>query len=533
MTPILRSYVLGGWQAPLDTGRPLHDATTGEQVARISTETPDYAGVLDYARRVGGPALGSVGFAQRAAILKDLGKQLSGKTEEFHALSTRTGATKRDSRVDVDGGVGVLFVYASKGTRELPQTGPLLDGEIETIGKSGGFGVQHVYTPLTGVAVQINAFNFPVWGMLEKFAPAFLAGVPSVVKPAAQTCYLTELVVRAIVDTGLLPEGALQLVCGPPGDLVDHLTGQDLLSVTGSTATATALRTHPVVAANAVRFNAEADSLNCSVLGPDAAPGSPEFDLYVEQLVTEMTVKAGQKCTAIRRALVPRPLLEGVTDAVSARLAEVRVGNPARDDVDMGALVSLEQRDEVRKAVSALRQDCELIHGHTDTVEVVDADPRQGAFLSPLLLRCVDTEARTPHEVEAFGPVSTILPYDSAGDAVELAARGAGSLVGSIVSHDTDFVREVAAGVLPWHGRLLILNRDDAAESTGHGSPLPHTVHGGPGRAGGGEELGGIRAVLHHMQRSAVQGPPELLAALVAAPSREIRSVTTAAGVRS
>ena len=514
MTPMLSSHVLGRWQSPSDAGRLLHDAATGEDVARISTETPDYAAILDYARRVGASALRNLNFAQRAAILKDLGKQLTSQVDDFHTLSTRTGATRRDSRVDVDGGIGVLFVYASKGARELPETGPLLDGDMEIIGKAGTFGVQHLYTPLTGAAVQINAFNFPVWGMLEKFAPAFLAGVPSVVKPASQTAYLTELVVRRIIDTGLLPEGALQLVCAPPGDLVDHLTGQDLLSVTGSAATAMALRAHPVVAGNAVRFNAEADSLNCSILGPDAQPGSPEFDLYVEQLVTEMTVKAGQKCTAIRRALVPRGLVPAVTDAVSAQLASVRVGNPARDDVDMGALAGVGQREEVRRAVTALHQECELIYGNAQTVDVIDADPDKGAFLSPVLLRCTDPDARTPHEVEAFGPVSTLLPYDSAAHAVELAARGAGSLVGSIVSHDAEFVLEVTLGVLPWHGRVLILDRVDSGESTGHGSPLPHAVHGGPGRAGGGEELGGIRAVLHHMQRSVVQGPPRLLDAL-------------------
>jgi oxepin-CoA hydrolase/3-oxo-5,6-dehydrosuberyl-CoA semialdehyde dehydrogenase len=460
--------------------------------------------------------LRKLSFAERAQTLKDLGKQLSAHTEEFHRLSARTGATKRDSRIDVDGGIGVLFVYASKGNRDLPTDGLLLDGEIEWIGKTQSFGVQHIYTPLTGAAVQINAFNFPVWGMLGKFAPAFLAGIPSVVKPASQTAYLTELVMQRIVESGLLPEGALQLVCAPAGDLVDHLTGQDLLSVTGSAATAAALRTNPIVAGNAVRFNAEADSLNCSILGPDATPDTPEFELYVDQLVTEMTVKAGQKCTAIRRALVPRATFNEVADAVSERLRNVRVGNPASDDVDMGALVSLAQREEVRAAVTTLSSECQLVHGNPDSFALIDADPKRGAFFPPLLLRCTNPDAQAPHAVEAFGPVSTLIPYDSTAHAIELAARGAGSLVGSVVSHDSDFVGEVVLGLAPWHGRLLVLDRDDASESTGHGSALPHAVHGGPGRAGGGEELGGIRAVTHHMQRTAVQGPPAVLANLCA-----------------
>lgn len=514
MSTPLQSFLLGRWHTPTDDGRPLHDAATGAEIARITTEPLNARDMLDHARTVGAPALSKLDFATRAAILKDLGKHLSKHSEEFYALSTRTGATKRDSAVDIDGGIGVLFVYASKGSRELPAAGPLLDGDIEWIGKSQSFGVRHIYTPLTGVAVQINAFNFPVWGMLEKFAPAFLAGVPSIVKPASQTAYLTELVVRRIIESGLLPDGALQLICAPPGDLIDHLTGQDLLSVTGSAATAATLRAHPAVVRNAVRFNAEADSLNCSILGHDAVAGTPEFDLYIEQLVTEMTVKAGQKCTAIRRAVVPQRLLEPVTEALRERLAAIRVGNPARDDVEMGPVVSQAQRDDVRSAVSTLAEECEIVYGDPGVVDLVDADADRGAFLSPLLLRCTDSDARTPHEIEAFGPVTTLIPYGTTAHAIELAARGEGSLAGSLVSHDIDFVRDVVLGVAPWHGRLLVLNRDDAAESTGHGAPLPHTVHGGPGRAGGGEELGGIRAVRHHMQRTAIQGPPELLNSL-------------------
>ncbi|HVV11226.1 MAG TPA: phenylacetic acid degradation bifunctional protein PaaZ [Amycolatopsis sp.] len=514
MSRMLESHLLGRWHRFDDAGRPLADATTGAEVARIPRSGPDFGEVLRYGRTVGGPALRESGFGERARILKELAKFLRGHLEEFHALSTRTGATKRDSVFDVDGGIGVLFVYGSKGARELPGRGPLPDGEPEQVGKAGTFAVQHVYTPLTGVAVEINAFNFPVWGMLEKFAPAFLAGVPSLVKPASQTAYLTELVVRRIVESGLLPAGALQLVCAPPGDLADHLTGQDLLSVTGSAATAATLRAHPAVAGNAVRFTAEADSLNCSILGPDARPGTPEFDLYVEQLVTEMTVKAGQKCTAIRRAFVPRELLDDVTGAVTAKLAEIRVGDPADSTVHMGPLAGVAQRDEVLRGLKTLTAEAELVHGNPDAFAVTGASADSGGFLPPLLLRA-GPEARAPHEVEAFGPVSTLLPYDNAAHAVELAARGAGSLAGSVVSHDGAFRREVVHGLAPWHGRLLLLDRDNAGESTGHGSPLPHTVHGGPGRAGGGEELGGIRAVLHHMQRTALQGSPAALREVV------------------
>lgn len=385
---------------------------------------------------------------------------------------------------------------------------------MEPLGKGGTFVGQHVCTPLRGVAVQINAFNFPVWGPLEKFAPAFLAGVPSLIKPASQTAYLTEKLVELMIDSGLLPDGSLQLLCGDAGDLLDHVTSQDLVSFTGSAATAQRLRAHPTIVRNAVRFNAEADSLNCSILGPDATPGTPEFDLYVSQLVTEMTVKAGQKCTAIRRAFVPAELLDDVAQAVSERLAKVTVGNPADPEVRMGALASLEQREEVRRSLKALQDAGRIVFGDPDHVDVVDADPQRGAFLSPVLLRADDPERAEPHEVEAFGPVSTLLPYTSVEQVVELAARGQGSLAGSVVTGDADFAREVVLGAAPWHGRLLVLDTDNARESTGHGSPLPMLVHGGPGRAGGGEEMGGIRGVLHHMQRTAVQASPAVLTAV-------------------
>ena len=509
---VLGSYVNGSWMSPSAEGAPLLDAVTGEQVATISSAGIDMRAALGYGRAVGGPGLRGLTFHERAAILKSLSQFLREHRPELYALSARTGATLSDARFDVDGGIGVLASYASQGRRELPADTVLLDGDAAQLGKGGQFLGQHILTPRHGVAVQINAFNFPVWGPLEKFAPAFLAGVPSLVKPASSTAYLTARLVGLIVESGLLPAGSLQLICGSAGDLLDHLTDQDLLSFTGSASTAQRLRTNPTVVARSVRFNAEADSLNCSILGPDAGPGSPEFDLYVKQLVTEMTVKAGQKCTAIRRALVPESLLDAVAEAASARLAKVVVGDPADETVRMGALASLGQRDEVRRSLKVLLSAGTAVFGDPERVEVVGADPDRGAFMSPVLIRAEDPGRAEPHEVEAFGPVSTLIGYRDTAHAVELAARGLGSLAGSIVTGDAGFARDVVLGVAPWHGRLLVLDPDDAAESTGHGSPLPVLVHGGPGRAGGGEELGGLRAVAHHMQRTAVQASPRVLA---------------------
>ncbi|WP_369132080.1 phenylacetic acid degradation bifunctional protein PaaZ [Modestobacter sp. I12A-02662] len=512
--PLLESYVAGRWYGAPDDGIPIADAVTGQTVVRVSSTGLDVAAMLDHARTVGGPALRELTFHQRAALLKQLGLRLMAGKDRFHALSRRTGATDRDSVVDVDGGFGTLLSYASKGRRELPDDTVVLDGPVEPLGRRGTFAGQHLYTPLRGVAVQINAFNFPVWGFLEKLAPAFLAGVPTIVKPASQTAYLTEAVVREIVASGLLPEGSLQLLAGSAAGVLDGLAGQDLVFFTGSATTARKLRSHPAVVANSVRFNAEADSLNCSVLGPDATPGTPEFALFVAQLVTEMTVKAGQKCTAIRRALVPRALVDDVVEATRARLDEVVVGAPGAEGVTMGALASLDQREEVLRSLKALRGVAELVAGDPEHFEVVGADPDRGAFLPPMLLRCDDVSAVEPHDVEAFGPVSTVLPYDGIAHAVELAARGQGSLVGSLVTHDESVAREFVRGAAHAHGRILVLDRDDAEENTGHGSPLPMLVHGGPGRAGGGEELGGIRGVLHHMQRTAVQGSPDMLTAI-------------------
>jgi oxepin-CoA hydrolase / 3-oxo-5,6-dehydrosuberyl-CoA semialdehyde dehydrogenase len=511
---LLRSYVSGDWVTPDDDGRPVFDAVTGDEIARVSSAGVDMASALAYGRAVGGSALRALTFHQRASLLKALGSYLREHRDELYALSARTGATLGDAKFDVDGGIGVLLGYASKARRELPNDTVYVDGSLEPLGKSGQFAGQHIMSSLRGVAVQVNAFNFPIWGPLEKLAPAFIAGVPSLIKPASQTAYLTERLVELIADSGLLPAGSVQLVCGSVGDLFDHLTEQDLVSFTGSAATARQLRTHPVIVSRAVRFNAEADSLNCSILGPDARPGTAEFDLYVKQLVTEMTVKAGQKCTAIRRAFVPAGVADAVIEAAGERLSKVVVGSPAEETVRMGALASLEQREEVRRSVKGLLAAARLVFGDPEHVDVVGADAERGAFISPLLLRCDDADRAEPHEIEAFGPVAAIMDYSSPDEVISLAARGLGSLVGSVVTADAEFAREVVLGVAPWHGRLLVLDSDDAAESTGHGSPLPPLVHGGPGRAGGGEEMGGVRGVLHYMQRTAVQASPRILSAV-------------------
>ncbi len=442
-----------------------------------------------------------------------MAKHLLSVKDELYESSYATGATARDNAVDIDGGIGTVFSIASKSTREMPNDTVYLDGAPEALSKGGTFVGQHVYTSRPGVAVQINAFNFPVWGMLEKLAPALVAGLPTIVKPASQTAYLTELTVRRIIESGILPEGSLQLLAGSPAGLLDELGVHDLVGFTGSAHTAGLIRNHPQVLNGGVTLNVEADSLNCSVLGPDVTTDDPEFDLFVKGVATEMTVKAGQKCTAIRRVLVPRRSADAVVEALAARLAKTTVGNPRDETVRMGALVSLDQREEVRKAVQSLRASADLVFGDPDHVDVVDADHDRGAFMSPVLLRAQDG-AVEPHHVEPFGPVSTVIAYDSLDEAVDLAAHGRGSLVASVVTHDPDVARTVVLGLAPWHGRVLVLDRDDAGESTGHGSPLPVLVHGGPGRAGGGEELGGVRGVLHHMQRTALQGSPDMLTAV-------------------
>jgi len=513
MSRLLESFVAGRWTTGDGEGDPLLDAVTGDEVARVSSRGIDLRAMVDHARTTGGPAVRSLTFHERAGLLKALAKHLDGAKDELYALSLHTGATRRDAMIDVDGGIGTLFSYASKGARELPNDTIVLDGDLERLSRGGTFVGQHVYSSRPGVAVQINAFNFPMWGLLEKLAPAFLAGLPTIAKPAGQTAYVAEALVRSVIGSGILPEGSLQLLCGSAGSLLDELGEQDSVAFTGSAHTAGLLRAHRSVVHGGVRLGVEADSLNCSILGPDVTADDPELELFVKGVVTEMTVKAGQKCTAIRRVLVPGPMADTVVDAITARLAKITVGNPAHEDVRMGALASLGQREEVRKAVEALRASAEIVYGDPGSVELVDADAERGAFLGPILLRAAPG-AVEPHDVEPFGPVSTVLTYDSVDDAIALAARGRGSLVGSLVTHDGDVARSVVLGLAPWHGRILVLDRDDAAESTGHGSPLPVLVHGGPGRAGGGEELGGVRAVLHHLQRAAIQASPELMTAI-------------------
>ncbi|HET6626862.1 MAG TPA: phenylacetic acid degradation bifunctional protein PaaZ [Nocardioidaceae bacterium] len=514
MTELLPSYIAGAWRTGQGEGATVADAVTGEPVVRVTSDGLDLTTAVDHARRVGGPALRELDFAARAGLVKAVALALSERKQELYDLSARAGSTRADAKVDVDGGFGTALVYSSLGRKGLPAGRVVVEGPAEQLGKEGTFVGQHVLTSRHGLALQINAYNFPVWGMLEKLAPALLAGVPTIAKPATQTSYVAEHAVRIMLEAGVLPEGALQLVSGAIPGLLDLLGGQDQVGFTGSAQTAAKLRSHSAVTERSVRFTAEADSLNCSVLGPDAVAGTPEFDLYVDALVAEMTSKAGQKCTAIRRAFVPRALIDEVTEAVSARLADVVVGAPGAEGVTMGALVGTDQRADVRRSVEALRADSTLVFGDPAKVDVVGADAEKGAFLAPLLLRA-DQEARAPHEVEAFGPVSTLLPYDDRTQLVELVARGHGSLAGSVVTHDPDFARDVVLGTAALHGRMLVLDRDDAAESTGHGIPMPQLVHGGPGRAGGGEEEGGLRAVYHHMQRTAIQAGPQMLDAIL------------------
>jgi oxepin-CoA hydrolase/3-oxo-5,6-dehydrosuberyl-CoA semialdehyde dehydrogenase len=511
---MISSYVRDDWYTAGDDGATVVDASTGEPVARVSSAGVDLAGMVEHARTVGGPGLRELTFHQRAAALKRLAAFLRERRDGLYELSARSGATAGDAGVDVDGGIGALFVYASKGRRELPNDVLYVDGPPEPLGRGGTFVGQHVHTSRPGVAVLVNAFNFPVWGMLEKLAPVVLAGMPVIVKPASQTAYVAELAFRHMVESQALPPGSIQLLCGAVGDLFDHLTGQDTIAFTGSAATAHKLRCHPAVVRESVRFNAEADSLNCSILGPDAAPGTEEFQLFVTEVVRELTQKTGQKCTAIRRSLVPAEHVGAVVDALGDRLAEVRVGDPRDQATTMGPLVSRAQLAEVGRAVAELGRGAEVAVGGPGRPELASGDPERGAFHAPTVLVATSPRAPELHTVEAFGPVTSVIGYRGAADAVELAALGRGSLVGSVVTADPGFARQVVLGAAPWHGRLLVLDRHDAAESTGHGAPLPHLVHGGPGRAGGGEELGGIRAVLHHMQVTSVSASPATVTAV-------------------
>jgi oxepin-CoA hydrolase/3-oxo-5,6-dehydrosuberyl-CoA semialdehyde dehydrogenase len=485
---------------------------TGEPVALASSAGLDFQGMLEYGRTVGGPALRRLTFHERARMLKALATRLTERKEALYEVSAMTGATRTDSWVDIEGGFGTLFAYASRGRREFPDATFYLEGEVEALSKGGTFVGRHVCVPLEGVAVHINAFNFPVWGMLEKVSPTLLAGVPTIVKPATSTSYLAEALVREIVASGLLPEGALQLIVGSAGDLLEHVTAQDVVTFTGSAATGRALKAHPRVIGESVRFNMEADSLNFAMLGPEAVPGTEEFDLFVKEVVREMTTKAGQKCTAIRRTFAPAPLVGEVIGAVSRRLGTATLGDPSVEGVRWGPLANRAQVADVRAHLELIEAGAEVVHGDPDRFDVVGADPERGAFFPAVLLHCANPLARSePHDVEAFGPVNTVMPYASVDEAVELARRGRGSLVGSVFTADDEVARRMVLGTAAWHGRLLLVNRHSAKESTGHGSPLPHLVHGGPGRAGGGEELGGVRAVLHYMQRTALQGHPTTL----------------------
>jgi oxepin-CoA hydrolase/3-oxo-5,6-dehydrosuberyl-CoA semialdehyde dehydrogenase len=508
----LQNYAEDKWVAGAGGLAELRSAIDGEVVALTSSQGLDFAAMLKHAREEGGPALRALTFHQRALMLKALADALTAKKDSLYELSYNTGATKADSWIDIDGGIGTFAVYQGKGRRELPNERILIDGNVEALSRNGTFQGLHVFTSLQGVAVHINAFNFPVWGMLEKLAPTFLAGVPAIVKPASATSYLTEAAVRIMLEANVLPLGALQLIVGSTGDLFEHLTTQDVVSFTGSAATANKLKSHPVIVRESVRFVAEQDSLNASILGPDAKADSPEFDLFIKEVAKEITVKAGQKCTAIRRAMVPASLLDAVQDALKTRLEKTAIGDPRDEATRMGALVSTSQRNDVRDKIKELSADAAIVYGDPNASPINE----KGAFLSPVLLRCENPwAARAVHDVEAFGPVSTLMPYKDAADAIALANRGKGSLVMSAFTYDPDFARELVLGSGSFHGRIALIDRDSAKESTGHGSPMPHMIHGGPGRAGGGEEMGGIRGVTHYMQRTALQGHPRTLAAIV------------------
>ena len=514
----LQSYAAGKWLPPSGTITELKSAVTGTVMAELGSEGPDFAAMAAHARQVGGPLLRRLTFHERAAMLKALAGFLNDRREVLYELSYDTGATRADATIDVDGGIGTLFVYASKGRRELPDDVLYAEGAVEALSRTGRFVGQHVATSLHGVAVHINAFNFPVWGMLEKLAPTLLAGVPAIVKPASATAWVAEACFRLIAESGLLPEGAVQFVAGPTGDLLDRLGPQDVVSFTGSAATAEMLRNRPNLLRNAVRFIAEQDSLNATVLGPDAAPGTPEFEIFVREVHREMTAKAGQKCTAIRRILVPREHRSAAVDAIVAKLEATRIGDPRLETTRMGALASLAQRDDVLAKADRIGIEAMRVFGDPQRFAPDGADGDTGAFLPPMLYACDDPDAaEAVHGVEAFGPVATVMPTRDLAHALALANRGQGSLVASVFTHDPAVARKAVLAAGAWHGRLYFADRDAGKEATGHGSPLPHLVHGGPGRAGGGEEMGGIRGVLHYMQRTAVQGSPDLLSGVTRA----------------
>jgi oxepin-CoA hydrolase/3-oxo-5,6-dehydrosuberyl-CoA semialdehyde dehydrogenase len=510
----LQNYALGAWISGTDKGKDLYNSVTGEVIANASSTGLDFAKMMDYGRTKGGPALRKLTFHERGRMLKTLALHLHSKKEDFYPLSYATGATRVDSWIDIEGGIGNLFAYASL-RKQFPNEKFYVDGEHAPLSKGGSFIGHHIMVPKEGVAIHINAFNFPIWGMLEKIAVNLLAGVPAIVKPATVTCFLTEFMVREIINSKILPEGALQLICGSANGILDHVESQDIVTFTGSASTGQMLKSHPRLIQESVPFNMEADSLNSCILGADAVPGTAEFDIFIKEVHREMTVKCGQKCTAIRRIMVPENLVEDVQIALGKRLSKTVIGNPESKEVRMGSLAGQTQLEEVRSKVKELLEDSQIVYGDLDNVEVTDADATKGAFFSPILLRNDDPFNKlSTHNVEAFGPVSTILPYKDLDDAIALSKLGKGSLVCSIVTNDAETAKEFALGAASHHGRILILNEECAKESTGHGSPMPMLVHGGPGRAGGGEEMGGKRGVLHYLQRTAIQGSPTMLTAV-------------------
>lgn len=507
----LENYALGKWTQGQGEGQPLYNAVTGEALFTASSRGLNFADMMDYARTTGGKSLRKLTFQERGRMLKALALHLTQKKEDFYKLSYLTGATRLDSWIDIEGGIGNLFAYATL-RRQFPDLPYYVDGDMAKLSKGGNFIGHHICVPKQGVAVHINAFNFPVWGMLEKIAVNLFAGVPAIVKPATLTSFLTEAVAREIIASRILPEGSLQLICGSANGILDHVINQDVVTFTGSASTGKMLKAHPRLVQESVPFNLEADSLNAMVLGLDVKPGSAEFEIFIKEAAKEITIKAGQKCTAVRRLIVPEALTGAVQEALSKRLASTPIGHPENKDVRMGPLAGETQRLEVREKVNQLARSQKLVFGNLEGLEVIGADAKKGAFISPILfLNDSPFEKTDCHNVEAFGPVSTIMPYKSTEDAIQLARMGLGSLVCSIATADDEIAREFVVGAASMHGRILVFNADCAKESTGHGSPMPMLVHGGPGRAGGGEEMGGKRGVMHYLQRTAIQGSPTTL----------------------
>ncbi|TQV84570.1 phenylacetic acid degradation bifunctional protein PaaZ [Aliikangiella coralliicola] len=511
----IQSYLAGEWCSGDGRTDTLVNSVNDAFIGEVSSLTSGFDQFLNYGRTVAGPALRRLTIHERAERIKFLAKYLLDRKEEFYRISSMTGATRADSWVDIEGGIGTMFSYSGIARRELNNDTFVVEGNVEPLSQQGTFVGQHILTSKEGVAVHINAFNFPVWGMLEKIAPSLIAGVPVIVKPATVTCYLTEAVVKAIVESKILPEGSVQLICGSVGDTFDHLTEQDIVTFTGSASTGQMLRVHPNIIAKSVPFTMEADSLNCCILAPDVSVEDPEFDLYIKEVAREMTTKAGQKCTAIRRAIVPQDKVDAVTEALIKRLTGTVIGDPTQEGVRMGALVGKSQREDVLAAVEQLKQSSEVVLNGLDNFQCVGVEGDKGAFMAPTLLHCKEPLVKTTsHEVEAFGPVSTLMPYQNLEDAIQLAKMGKGSLAGSVFTASRENARDIILGTASHHGRMLVIDRNCAKESTGHGSPLASLVHGGPGRAGGGEELGGSRAIKHYMQRTAIQGSPTSLMAV-------------------